>query len=160
RRKRVARGFMVTERWSILMNRLGRAMMALIIPATMMVGCPYAQPYRSSESGGSTGTPGANDGEGDGMNPCTKDTCGRSGQCSHQNDDSIVPMVSDPCNTYACNNGAVVHNVLLGMPCGMSPLKCNQNGQCAGCTDASQCPMAPCATYTCGTDQICAQHNL
>jgi hypothetical protein len=158
------------------MKRFGRTVIVAAVPAMTLLGCPFSGGFiegtggvaaTSSSSGSSTTTQGSGgmsectkDSECDDGNVCTKDTCNAGHKCAHINDDSVVPKPSDPCNTYTCKAGVQSQQTFVGQPCGPDPLKCNQDGLCAGCKNASQCPTEDCRSYTCDAQEICQHQDL
>ena len=85
----------------------------------------------------------------DDNNPCTTEAC-TNDFCVHTPLNMAMGPESTECVTIACVNGASALPVKhLNAACGMG-LKCNADGQCAGCKDKSACPAPPdCQIVSC-----------
>jgi hypothetical protein len=93
------------------------------------------------------------------LGDCKRKVC-KGGALVDENDDTDVPDDGNACTNEACNNGAVVTTSSpINTACGAGgALYCDGNGECVGCTAASQCTapsnacmMATCVAGMCGT---------
>ena len=82
-------------------------------------------------------------------NPCMTEAC-TNGFCTYTPLNLPMGPESTECVTIACVNGASALPVKHpNAACGMG-LKCNADGQCAGCKDKSACPAPPdCQIVSC-----------
>lgn len=159
------------------MARTIRLVIALLVPALWMLGCPF-QPYypdgpsgtggtttSSSTSSGTGGVGGVDGGmpcmeatQCNDNEPCTTDTCS-NGQCVHEPDNNAEPTKEGACFLDKCANGLSVHLQLpVGTPCGPmgSPTTCDSNANCVGCMTKSDCPADnECRTYDCNANKEC-----
>jgi Dictyostelium (slime mold) repeat len=98
------------------------------------------------------GTPLATQSVGD----CHVEVCDGKGAKHQDVDDTDVPNDGNDCTADKCANGQPSNPFQpQNAPCGGSAgLYCDGAGQCAGCTDASQCgPPLPCQNRTCVTGE-------
>lgn len=91
---------------------------------------------------------------------CQVDRCEQGVHMADAPDDADVPP-DQPCAQESCQDGEPVTTFdPAGTSCGPSPLQCDGNGNCQGCTSAGQCPdVNPCATPTC-TASVCGSDPL
>lgn len=87
---------------------------------------------------------------------CKKAICDGQGMVTTSPDDADVPSDGNSCTLDVCSGGEPSHpSAPAGTGCGIG-LACNDMGQCAGCTDASQCGVeTACTSFQCDPSQIC-----
>lgn len=92
---------------------------------------------------------------------CMRTVCDGNGQIVDRVDEFDYPIDVEICTTDFCADDGTPMNVPApaGTPCGNS-LSCNAAGQCAGCTENTQCPGGECFAGLCNPDGTCGQTLL
>lgn len=122
-----------------MVTRVVRCLLAALIPAVALAGCPFSANYHEGGGGptNSAGSGGAaitceEDLDCDDDNPCTADRC--LGACEYENDDWAIPTNPNECVHDTCLDGDVVHHILAGEACGAAKdWTCDDEGRCLGC---------------------------